>query len=148
MKKATQIVLLVAGILAIVCAVTFLVYSIVYFAAGGVAVMVANGTIPESDFPQWAQQIIDKISAGKEYGSWEALAAALFTAGAIFLILMIFCIPAAILSFLARSKDKKGLYICCIIFGLLSSTVVAAAGGILGLIHQAVDQPKDEQQSE
>lgn len=145
MKKATQIVLLIAGILAIICAVAYLISSIVYFAAGGVAVMIANGTIPESDFPQWAQQIIDQISAGKEYGSWEALAAALFTAGAFLLIFAIFCVPAAILSFIAKSKDSKGLYICCIIFGILSTTIVATAGGILGLIHQTVDKPSEEQ---
>lgn len=145
MKKASQIVLLVAGILTIICAVAYLISSIVYFAAGAVVIMLENGTISPADFPEWAQQIIDQISAGKEYDSYAALAAALFTAGAFLLIFAIFSIPAAILSFLARSKDTKGLYICCIVFGILSTTIVATAGGILGLIHQAVDKPSEEQ---
>ena len=46
---------------------------------------------------------------------------------------------------MARGKDTKGLYIACIVLGVLSGTLFPTAGGILGLIHQAVDQPKEEQ---
>ena len=60
-------------------------------------------------------------------------------------MIAILCIPAAILSFMARGKDTKGLYIACIILGVLIGTLFPTAGGILGLIHQAVDQPKQEE---
>ena len=107
--------------------------------------MLDNGTINPADFPQWAQDIIDQVSANKDYGSYAALAAALFTFGAVLLILAILCIPAAVLSFVAKNKDNKVLYILCIIFGILSSTIVCTVGGIFGLIHQGVDKPEEEQ---
>ena len=148
MKKATQIVLLVAGILAIVCAVSYLIASIVYFAAGAFVIALDAGQISVADLPQWAIDLIDKFTAGHKYDTLAALAAGLFTAGAFLLIFSILSIPAAILSFMARSKDTKGLYIACIVLGVLSGTFFPTAGGILGLIHQAVDQPKAEEKAE
>ena len=145
MKKATQIVLLVAGIFAIIAAVGYFFASIVYFACGGFMVALDAGSINISDFPQWAIDLIDKFTAGREFDSLAALAAALFTTGAFLLVIAILCIPAAILSFMARGKDTKGLYIACIVLGVLSGTLFPTAGGILGLIHQAVDQPKQEE---
>ena len=145
MKKATQIVLLVAGIFAIIAAVGYFFASIVYLAAGGFMVALDAGAISISDFPQWAIDLIDKFTAGRQFDSLAALAAALFTAGAFLLVAAIICIPAAIVSFMARGKDTKGLYIACIVLGVLSGTLFPTAGGILGLIHQAVDQPKPEE---
>ena len=60
MKKATQIVLLVAGIFAIIAAVGYFFASIVYFACGGFMVALDAGSINISDFPQWAIDLIDK----------------------------------------------------------------------------------------
>ena len=144
MKKATQIVLLIAGILAIVAAVGYFAASIFYFAAGGFMVALDQGAISVADFPEWAVNLIDKLTQGYKYATPAELASALFVGGALFLVAAIFCIPAAILSFMARGKDKQGLYIACIVLGVLSGTFVSLAGGILGLIHLGVDKPAEE----
>ena len=148
MKKATQIVLLIAGILAIIGAVGYFAASIFYFAAGGFMVALDQGAISTADFPQWAVDLIDKLTQGYKYSTPAELAVALFAGGAIFLVAAIFCVPAAILSFVARGKDKQGSYIACIVLGVLSGTMVSAVGGILGLIHLGVDKPKEEPKAE
>ena len=144
MKKATKIVLLIAGILAIVAAVGYLAASIFYFVAGGLMIALDQGAIQPADFPQWASDLIEKLIANYHYEDLAALATALFVGGALFLVAAIFCIPAAVLSFVARGKDKQGLYIACIVLGVLSGTFVALVGGILGLIHLGVDKPQEE----
>ena len=146
MKKATQIVLLVAGIIAIALAVLYFVLGILYIAAGVFVALLDAGTVNWSDLPQWAIDLIEKISAGHTYETLAAASAALIAGGVILVIMAIVCIPAAILSFKARTADSKGLYIACIVLGVLSGTGIPTIGGILGLIHLAVDKPKEEQQ--
>ena len=145
MKTATRIVLLIAGILAIIAAVGYFTAGILYFAAGGFMIALDQGAISMADFPQWAVDLINKITAGQKYESLAALATALFVGGAFFLVAAIFCIPAAILSFMARGKDKQGLYIACIVLGVLSGTGLPTIGGILGLIHLGVDKELAEE---
>ena len=148
MKKATQIVLLVAGIIAIILAVLYFVLGILYVAAGVFVALLDAGSITWADLPQWAIDLLEKISAGHTYETLAAASAGLIAGGVVLLIMAILCVPAAILSFQARSKDSKGLYIACIVLGVLSGTGVAMIGGILGLIHQAVDKPQLEHKAE
>ena len=144
MKTATRIVLLIAGILAIVAAVGYFAASIFYFAAGGFMVALDQGAVSITDFPQWAIDLLAKLTNGQN-GNPAEIAAALFVGGAFFLVAAIFCIPAAILSFMARGKDKQGLYIACIVLGVLSGTGLPTIGGILGLIHLGVDKEQVEE---
>ena len=140
MKKATQIVLLIAGILAIVGAVAWLVAGIYYFVMGGICAMIAagesGGDLPES-IQNW---IINYIQQHPEFKSMEEVAGSLIGTGVVFVVFAIFCIPAAVLSFLARKKDVTGLYIACIVLGALSATGLPLIGGVLGLIHKGVDK--------
>ena len=144
MRKASQIVLLVGGILCIVSAIALFVYAILAAAVGGVAVMVLNGTIPPADIPAWVNEFIARFTAYfPEINTWEALASFAFTLAGLCLLFAIIGIPAAVLSFIARNKEKSGLYIACIVLGILSGTLVTAVGGVFGLIANS-QQPKEE----
>ena len=144
MRKASQIILLVGGILCIVSAIALFIYAIFAAVVGGVAVMVLNGTIPASDIPEWVNEIINNFTAQyPSINTWEALASFAFTVAGLCFMFAVLAIPAAALSFVARGKEKNGLYIACIILGVLSGTLVSAVGGVFGLIANA-KQPKEE----
>lgn len=146
MKKVSQIILLIAGILAIVGALAWLTLSIIYMLIGGFFVAIQNGTIPAEDVPEWVWEFVNNFLKSHDGLTIEAVIAAMFTTGAIYLVFAIFSIPAAIISFLARNKESTGLYVCCIIFGVLSGTVVASVGGIFGLFAIGTNkQPKPEE---
>lgn len=148
MKKASQIILLIGGIAAIVAAVGMFIYAIFSAIIGGVAIMVLNGTFAAEDIPAWANEIIAKFQElYPNINGWEALAAFAMTLAILFFVFAILCIPAAILSFIARGKEKKGLYIACIILGIVSCTLIPAVGGVFGLIGSAQDpQPEEKPQ--
>ena len=144
MKKASSIVLLISGILTILALVAYLVLSIVHLAMGGFMVAVQNGTISYPDVPQSVWNFIDSIF-GNHIINDERIAY-MFTRGGVYLVFALFCIPAAILAFAARNKNSTGLYVCCIVFGVLSGTGLATIGGILGLIGNAIEGNKKEEQ--
>lgn len=146
MKKASQIILLIAGIVAILGALAWLVLSIVYFLIGGFFVAINNGTIPAADVPQWVWDFIDSFMKNHDGMTMDVVIATMFATGAIYLVFALFSIPAAILAFMARGKEKQGLYIACIVFGVLSATAVATVGGIFGLIALGTEkqEPKPE----
>ena len=145
MRKATKIVLLIAGILSIVGAVGWLIGSMVYLICGVVAAAAAGGSA-SGDIPEAIVNFI--VDYAQSHGlNLEETASALLATGIIYLVFAIFCIPAAILSFIARKKEAKGPYIACIVFGALSATGVALVGGVLGLIALAVE-PKEEPKAE
>ena len=144
MKKASSIVLLISGILTILGLVAYLVLSIVHLAMGGFMVAVQNGTISYPDVPQSVWNFIDSIF-GNHIINDERIAY-MFTRGSVYLVFALFCIPAAILAFAARNKNSTGLYVCCIVFGVLSGTGLATIGGILGLIGNAIEGNKQEEQ--
>ena len=145
MKKVSQILLLVGGILCIAAAVGMFIYAIFSAIIGGVAIMVLNGTFAAEDIPAWANNIIARFQEMyPNINGWEALASFAITLAVVLFIFSILCIPAAALSFVARSKEKKGLYIACIILGVLSGTLVSAVGGVFGLIASGQEeQPKE-----
>lgn len=146
MRKASSIVLLISGILAILGLVAYLVVSIVHFAMGGFLVALQNGTISYADVPQSVWDFVDSIF-GSHVVSDEMIAY-MFSRASTYLIFALFCIPAAILSFTARGKNSTGLYICCIVFGVLSATGLSIVGGILGLIANGMEKNKEETKSE
>ena len=142
MKKASSIVLLISGIIAILGIVAYLLFAVLLCICGGLMICLDNGTIPAADCPQW---VFDYIEVFAPAGWNNDVIAYIFSYGATFLIFAIFCIPAAILSFSARGKQTTGLYVCCIVFGVLSGTGLSTIGGILGLIGNAIENKKAEQ---
>ena len=124
MRKISNILLLIGGIYAIVCAATFFIFSIVCFAGGATAFISKQITewLHEAgvDDPDRVKMIIGICS---------------MTAGATLLVCAILSIPSAVVSFLARKKPVKGLLIANIVLGYLVGTTYNVVGGILGLIY-------------
>ena len=126
MKKATRILLLVSGIMSIVDAVILLITSIVF--------MVLSS-------PSLRQYYVDGLRDGSVHSSFtgspeevaKAIQAVFLVVGIILLFVTIFAIANAVVSFLARNKESKGLYIMAIVFGVLSGVAVSVVGGIFGL---------------
>ena len=122
MRKVSQILLLVGGILAIVCAVSLFTTAIVLFAGGSPLL----------------KQVLEPIL--KEQGINEpekitlAIQAASITMGVFFLLMALCGIPAAVVSFAARKNQSKGLLIACIVLNYFSGSYFGIAGGIVGLI--------------
>ena len=145
MKKASSIVLLIAGILAIVGILLWFALSILFYATGGFLAAVYNGTIPAEEVPQQIWDIANAVIGDRSFATANEALVFLFGRASMFLLFAIFSIPAAILSFSARSKESKGLYICCIVFGVLSSTFLPLVGGILGLIALGIENKNKEE---
>ena len=127
MKKASNILLLVGGILQIVCAVSFLICGIVFIAFASPASAdiikegLSNGTI-HTDIEGSTEEIVKGIQI-------------IFTALAVmFFIFTVFGVIGTIVTFSAKKKQTKGAFIAAIIFGFLSGTVIPSVGGIFGLI--------------
>ncbi len=127
MKKASNILLLVGGILQIVCALTFLILGIVFIAMASPASAdliregLESGTI-HSDIQGSTEEIIQALQI-------------VFTALAVvFFVFTLFGVIGTIVTFSAKKKQTKGSFIAAIIFGVLSGPVVPAVGGIFGLI--------------
>lgn len=124
MRKISNILLLIGGIYSIVCAATFLIFSIVLFSGGMVTMF--NQYITEAlhqggvDDPEKVKMIIGICSV---------------SAAVTLLVCAIMCIPSAVVSFLARKKPVKGLLIANIVLGYLVGTTYNVVGGILGLIY-------------
>lgn len=128
MKKAAKILFLVAGIVAILGAVGYLVSCIVFFALSSEASrqfvidMINSNQIDTTGMTGTAEQIAPVIQA------------TFLATGVVFLIFAIFSVVAIIFAFKARNTDKKALFILNIVLGALSGTAVGIVAGIFGLI--------------
>ena len=127
MKKASKILLIINGVLAILAAIGFLVTGIIFM----------YGATPEA-----REMILKLIDEGAITTTTtmtrEELATFVQTMssslGIGFVISAVLNIPNAVLSFIAAGKEKKPLYIIVIVLSVLSSTLVGILGGIFGLI--------------
>ena len=127
MKKASKILLIINGVLAILAAIGFLVTGVIFM----------YGATPEA-----REMILKLIDEGAITTSTtmtrEELATFVQTMssslGIGFVISAVLNIPNAVLSLIAAGKEKKPLYIIVIVLSVLSSTLVGILGGIFGLI--------------
>ena len=124
MKRAANILFLVAGILSIVLAVCFVITSIVFFAIAAsepfIKEMIANGTIV--------------LPEGQSAETYLAVFIAIcITYGVVFLVFGLLNVPNAIFAFKGRRNSNKALFILNIVFGFLSGVLLNVIGGILAL---------------
>ena len=124
MKKASKIILIVSGIIAILAAVTYLVVGIACFSLGqnltDAIIKAVEGSPEYSGMPY--EDLVNLVNSAK------------VVAGAVFILAGVFACINAVICFMANKKETKGLYIATIVFGVISSTLVSLVGGILGLI--------------
>ena len=144
MKKASQILFLVGGILAILLAVLWLVLSIVYFVNAAAALTLAEG-YSGADLPQPVKDFITQWAQDNHCSSWKEVATQITGFAVWFLIMCIFSIPAAILSFICK-KEKRGLplLIVATVVNAVGGCVVSVVGGVLGIISWAIWERKEQ----
>lgn len=128
MKKASEILLLIGFIFAIISAVGLLIAAIVFFVLGS---------------PAFKEMVIEGINNGSIVvngysGSAEEAAniyqAAMIGAGVGMLIAMALEVAGTIVCFMARTRQTQGLYIATIVLGALGCGPCLVVGGIFGLV--------------
>ena len=127
MKKASDICLIIGGVLAILNAIGFIAAGIVMFVFSG---------------PAFKQMIIDGLNnhtiKSDIPGTPEEIATAIqiifLTLGCVFLPLAAFAILSAVFSFLGVSKRTNVFYVLNIVFGVIGASIVNTVGGVIGLL--------------
>ena len=126
MRKASQILYLVGGIIAIVCAVAFVIVGGVYVGIG------AAGAANKDLVIEYIKQTQPGIEITEELVI--ATCATLIATGVWFLIEVPFAALSAVFAFKARKEGTKKLAILNIVFGVLGVTIVPVVGAIFNLI--------------
>ena len=141
MKKASKIILIIAGVFGVISITAAVIFAVIFFIAPSV--------------PELQAAIADGLQYAMDQGleeqyyemlEWAADNLAIFTGivggsllGNAFLTLLstIFC-------FVSAGADKKPLYVIDIILGFFCSSLLQLIGGILGLISggKKEEQPK------
>jgi len=130
MRKASRILLLIGAIISIVLVVTFLILGIVFGVLGSPAMVDAiRAGIKDGSIV--VEGVTDIETAIQVYQS------SMLSSAATFFVLFGLNIACAVLSFIARKKQTKALYILSIVFGGVSGSEVSLLGGIFGLIANA-----------
>ena len=126
MRKASDIVLLVGGILEILATLTFMALALVFMILSSPASAeiikegLQNGTITTS----FAGSVDEQVAV---------IQLAFKAMGVVFVVLTVFSLIGCVVSFLAKAKKTNPLYVLAIIFGAVSIEV-PLVGGIFGLI--------------
>ena len=131
MRTASKILVLVGGISAIVCAVSLFTMAIMFFMGG----------IPF--FTNYLEQILQQQGVDDPERITLIIRLSSIFLGVFFMMMSIFSIPSAVVSFLATKKPTKGLLIANIILGYLSGSNYNIAGGIFGLIANGMEDRRN-----
>ena len=127
MRKIGNVLLIIAGVFAILGSVGCLI--------GGIVLFVFSS-------PQYTAMIIEGLENGTIRstlpGTPEQVAMQVQLMFLIFAIVLIvevaIAIGCAVVAFLARSKQSGGLYIANIVLGVLNGSLFSVLGGIFGLV--------------
>ena len=145
MRKASKILCLVGGILGLVLALVWLILCIVFFVSGGLmTAWLAGGDLPQAT-QEW---LVDFARAcGYYYAGAEAFEAYCYSQGATYLVMFLFSIPSAVVSFILSKKEKTGLPlpIVCVVLSW-AGNLAAFAGGALAIVNWAIVERKEGEQ--
>ena len=144
MRKASKILCLIGGILAIVLALVWLGLSIGYFAFGGIAAAVDAGTMSWADVPENIRQFMSDYATQHGISTFAGLATAFFGAAVLFVVMFMFSVASAVISFILSKKEKTGLPlpIVCVVLSW-AGNVCSFVGGVLAIVNWAVFERKE-----
>ena len=150
MRKASKILCKIGGFFGILLAITWFVLAICYFVFAGFATALKAG----EDIPQAASEFLQKWVYAHDIHSFDALITSLVGEGILYVIMMLFAIASAVVSFIVAKKEKTGLPLP-IVLAVLSwaGNVPAFVGAALAIVNWAIverkeDQPQEAQQAE
>lgn len=134
MKKASDIVLLVGSILGFVAAGGLFIAAVVFIILSTPA------------FTDFIREGIQNGSITTDASDTEIaigiVVATFITCAVIFIIVGVLSIVSSIIALKARKESRKGLYIACLVLGILSNEVVLV-GSIFGLISNKEEPQND-----
>ena len=141
MKKAANIVLLIAMIFAYIGLGTLVLTSIALFIFGSPACKdliiegLKNGTV--------------HTSAGGTLEEQAQIAqTALIFAGSLTLFFALLSLPTAIVTGVARKKETMGLYVATLVLSVLTGMILGIVGAVLGLVAINNPEPSKPQSSQ
>lgn len=142
MRKISKILSLVGGILGIVLAVLWLALAVFFAVYGTYAALAAAGESVPTDVLKWLSDWwYDHYG---ELIKYDVLSGILFGMTALYIIMMLFSIASAILSFILRKKDKTGLPFPIVVAVISwAGNVAAFAGAVLAIVNWAIVERKE-----
>ena len=139
MKKASKILLIIAGVFnllaCIALAITGIVYAVIAF---------VGGTLIFQDMGVEIQEFFQEMGASEEAMKWLVAAAFALIYLVVFGLLAIIYLVGAIIAFKGSKPKKKGIFIANIVFAVLCENIFALVGGILGLIGFKPEEQQEE----
>lgn len=130
MKTANYVLHLLGGIFSVLSAIGCVV--------GGILLIVLK------DVPAFTDVMMEQLQGEYEIVAELLIKGGFIAAGVALLVISLFTIANAVLSFLAMTRVNKNLYITNIIFGVLSTIWLNVAGSIVGLIALNNESKKDD----
>ena len=122
MNNAKSILLLIGGIISIIAAIGIIV-------TGLVTIVLASPA-----FASFLEEAIESGSITTDIPDLDALRLFLTIIGTSIMFMAVLPVACAIISFVAKNKDSKGLYVACIVFGFLSGGYLSLIGGVIGVL--------------
>ena len=139
MKKASKILLIIAGVFnllaCIALAITGIVYAVIAF---------VGGTLIFQDMGVEIQEFFQEMGASEVAMKWLVAAAFALIYLVVFGLLAIIYLVGAIIAFKGSKPKKKGIFIANIVFAVLCENIFALVGGILGLIGFKPEEQQEE----
>lgn len=153
MKKASQVLFIIGGIIAIILSVVYLVVSIVNFVRGGLILAFTtaynngNLSITQMEAVDKALKALGYANGIAEFESVAALEAfghKIVGRGVYFVLMSVFAIPSAVLSFVSKGKENKNLALLIVttVFNAFVWNLPSVVGGGLGIADFAVSRKK------
>ena len=135
MYKASKILFLIGGIIAVLSVFAYLLCFIASFVCGGLCLAIVEGQEVDARIVE----IFNK--ACTESGmTMQQMAAGFITMGVVFTVLFVFSIASAVLSFIDKGKSNPGLglLIPSVVIHLCAGNVVSLVGGTLGIVYWSI----------
>ena len=141
MKKATNIVMLIAMIFAYIGVGLLVISTVLLFIFGSPACkdLIIEGL---------KNGIVHTSAGGTLEEQAQIAQVALIFAGAMTLFFALLSLPTAIVTTIARKKETMGLYVATLVLSVLTGMVLGIVGGILGLVTVNNPEPSKPQSSQ
>ena len=140
MLKASKILFLVGGVLAILGIICYILFAAGTFVCGGLAIAIAEGGNPGQEIMDMFNKLIAETKM-----TIQEIGAAFITMGVVFVVVSVFGIASIVLSFIdkARPNPGLGLLIPSTVIHLLAGNFVSLVGGVLAIVYWATKGRKE-----
>ena len=139
MKKASKILLIIAGVINLLACIALFIVGLVYAILAFV-----TGTLV---FEGWAvdiQEMLEAMGVPEDAMRWVLAAVFALICLLVFGALAIIWLVGSIIAFKGSKPKKKGIFIANIVFAIICENIFALVGGILGLIGFKPEKPQEE----